>query len=200
MKTQKLVLLCCFVATLIIGNGCSSPSISSQSALPLALPYTTIKSTNTSMSDRKRFSARILSDSSYSASSEQRAQTVIAAALEIQQQTHADFVEVCLDISKLSSGGLVPFAIARYAPDGKGISGQDNFKWEVKTSETKVSEHSPKIADLWFENRESFLKPNGSLDELRLKNFISQKLGIKRDLVHLASSYLIDYPQNALLQ
>ncbi|MDD2966510.1 MAG: DUF4875 domain-containing protein [Desulfovibrionaceae bacterium] len=59
-------------------------------------------------------------------SKEQLTATVIAAAKYYAQKTGADYVGIALD-PQFPAGCDTPLAIADYAPDGKGVSGKDNW-------------------------------------------------------------------------
>ena len=67
---------------------------------------------------------------------ESRGKVITQAAQELQQSHNADVVTVFLSLSeklaKISGGTL---GRATYAPDGKGISGREDLKWEVKVAE-----------------------------------------------------------------
>ncbi|HEY6330435.1 MAG TPA: hypothetical protein VI756_13950 [Blastocatellia bacterium] len=100
--------------------------------------------------DRSRLTARITYPTVSSSSANERADVAHQAALDIQRKTGADMVEVFLDLSAETSGAIPALAIVRYSPDGKGMSGSDNYHWEVEAAEGTFTPQQVKIANLFF--------------------------------------------------
>ena len=117
------------------------------------------------------------------------------AAIEYQEEKSVDMVEVILDLSRASSGAVLPYAIARYAPDGKGMSGADNLTWEVTATGEQVEPVQIEIADLWFSNwdKPEFQLRNGLTNEKKMTAFIAKELKIKQADVHLPLFTAKDY-------
>lgn len=109
--------------------------ISSQAeAFQHAKVYEIISNEDSSFPGRKRLGISILSEA---ASFEERAQTAMKAAIDYQKITKADLVSVRLEPSKAMDGKGSPLAVADYAPDGKGISGDtsmsgNDWVWKVE--------------------------------------------------------------------
>lgn len=62
---------------------------------------------------------------------EQLAATVAAAAKYHAQATSAQMVGVALQTQYFPNHGAARLAIVDYAPDGKGVSGKDNWRWNM---------------------------------------------------------------------
>ncbi|OLE52646.1 MAG: hypothetical protein AUG51_16885 [Acidobacteria bacterium 13_1_20CM_3_53_8] len=118
------------------------------------------------------------------------------AARDLQRSTGANVVEVFLELSPLLSGKGYSLGVARFAPDGKGFSGYEQWKWEVQATDIQISQQEIAIAELWWQNRDSFQTRNGTTDEQRLSKFIANKLHISPSQVHLPLTLINwrDYP------
>lgn len=145
---------------------------------------------------RKRDTITIVSQEAYKWSFEERSQTAMKAAIEIQSQVGFDavIVELHTSLPFPSNGRTQPVARAEYAPDSKGFSGSSDKVWEVKASKYQATEDKIKILSYWREHRDQF--DNGkSLDEDALKLFIVKKYLIKSDAkdIHLPIFSFSDY-------
>ncbi len=147
----------------------------SESPFPHAKPYKIIGTDDFSTPGRKRVGVYIVSSAE---TRDERAHTTMKAAVEYQEKTKADFVAAYLELSAIVKQDGNPLAVVDYAPDGKGISGDDDWKWKAEVSADKIEPEHLKVAELWKQNREKFKKSNGLLDENALKQYISKKLSI----------------------
>lgn len=165
------------VAVVLFAPSSSGPDISK------AKPYSVFNQKDLSVVGRNRLEWWIQSPEAKSF--EERAQTAMKAAIDLQKKNAADFVNVWLEINPTLAGKGYQLAIARYAPDGKGISGTEELKWEVEAADVSTDSQEIAIGDLWYKNRDSFLRPDGLVDEPRIMVFIAKKLHISPDQVHL---------------
>lgn len=160
---------------------------------PKAKPYEIIIRKDFSLNDRKRMECSIISQSELL---DERAQTAMKAALDFQKETGADVVSVWYEISRDFAGKGLLLAVARYAPDGKGFSGDQKWKWEVEATSETPDKTTIEISKLWYQHRESFMDSNRFVDEDRLKRFISKKLQISSEKVNLPVYALQAYQIN----
>jgi hypothetical protein len=187
MKRHTFLLCFAFFASLVmLASSCTSSSSSNAPNLPdisKAQPYTVISSKDTSIrASRKR---RHIQITSTAISREERAQTAMKAAIDSQQELGLDMVEVWLEPDASLMGLGYQYAIARYAPDGRGFNPPQQWKWEVEASEQIVRPQALTIAKLWFQNRDSFQTKDGITDEPKLEAFIAKKLSIPTKQVNL---------------
>lgn len=92
-----------------------------------------------------------------SASREQLAATAIAAAKYYAKDTGATSISVVLDSLPDVDGAACQLAVADYVPDGKGISGKENWTWNgVRAAETPFSDQELEMQQLWGEMRKDF--------------------------------------------
>jgi hypothetical protein len=94
------------------------PDISRASA------YEIVSTSNFSFPGRKRLSWNV---STSAITPEQIKQTAQKAAIELQKSSGAAVVDIFVARSPLDQDGL---AMITYAPDGKGYSGDQNWKWD----------------------------------------------------------------------
>ncbi len=129
---------------------------------------------------RERLEWFIVSDAK---TKEERAQTVIKAAIELQEESGADVVNIMLepdsDLVKLG----YTLAIADFAPDKCGYSGNKGWEWRVESSVDQFSEDDIIIARIWRNNKEKFRSADGGVDEEKLKQFISDQRNISIEQV-----------------
>lgn len=112
-------------------------------------------------------------------SKEQLAATVIAAAKYYAQKTGADFVSVVLDSQFGTDFGVSQLASAQYAPDGKGVSGKDNWTWQLlRVVEHGMTARELEAQHLWGELRGQYQTPQGTTDEAALTAAIAKKMGV----------------------
>lgn len=120
----------------------------------------------------------------------QLAATVMAAALYYAEAKNADVVGVTLESQPGPAFGKSPLATVTYAPDGKGVSGSDNWTWDMLQATPRgLTAQELKIQRLWGEMRGQF-QANGFTDEERLKAAIAKKLKIPVEKVMLYPVFL----------
>jgi len=174
----KKILTAIFVIPIIV-------AVVSSSDIPevdQAKPYTIVERADAGFLGRDRYFIDIISPQATNHA--QFAQTAIQAARDIQKETGADVVAVNLQPSIVSIGEGISYAIARYAPDGRGLSGKDHWKWEVEAAERTLNKADILISDIWWENNLRFQR-DGVTDEPTLIAFISEKTGIIPNQIHL---------------
>lgn len=157
--------------------------------------YTVVDRKNISIPGRTRLSASIVAPEALTV--EQRAQTAMKAAKELQESTKAYVVTVFLVPSPNLVGMGINLAIARYAVDGRGYSGDQNWQWEVQATDKPVDEQQLRITELWEEKQSSFLIPDGyggmKPDEDAVDEAVAAELGIDVSEVRTLSFFLDDY-------
>jgi hypothetical protein len=173
------------LAALISGCGADVPD------LPSAQTYQVIGTSDISFSGRKRVQYNIVSPGAKAR--EQFAQTAMQAAIDAAQKENADVSAVYLEASAGMKGQGSAYAIAFYAPDSGGLSGDQGWKWDVEAQEKAFSQKQVKIAELWDQYRADFQTPENFTDEPKLKEFIGKKLGVTAEQVRLPWSERTDY-------
>lgn len=158
--------------------GCSSPSVVTDQAQP----YTVVGEDDFSFPGRTRIQFNIVSPSSETF--QQYAHTAMKAAIDMQKETYSQVVYVFLESSPILHGKGYAYAIARYARDGGGNSGDQGWTWEVEAVKKPYSVQEIEIAELWWSNRDKFQK-DGFTDEPKLKKFIANNMKIKVEEVSL---------------
>lgn len=91
--------------------------------------YTIVDSGGNTVQGRKRIEVRIVAPEARTF--EQRGETVVLAAKELQERENAAVVFVILEPSAALAGLGSSLALAKYAPDGGGWSGDQGWTWEV---------------------------------------------------------------------
>ncbi|WP_265822573.1 DUF4875 domain-containing protein [Geovibrio ferrireducens] len=129
---------------------------------------------------------------------EDRAATVIDAAIKYQNEYGFDTVSIIMRCENVLESGTC--AYANYTPDRKGNSGEDKSeKWVVQSSAEIPSELQEQTSKLWYQNRDRFIEsklitfPNGNsfmddnhLNEDALKNFIANRLEVNKEQLSMA--------------
>ncbi|MFR8055919.1 MAG: hypothetical protein ACLU6O_14875 [Bilophila wadsworthia] len=137
--------------------------------------------------------------SASSASPEQLAATVIAAAKYYAKDTGATSIGVVLDSLPDGDSAACQLATADYVPDGKGISGKENWTWNgVRAAETPFSDQELEMQQLWGEMRKDFQTSGGETDEAALSKAIGKRMGIPASKVTLPYRMLEDVPQELI--
>ncbi|WP_394027467.1 DUF4875 domain-containing protein [Desulfovibrio falkowii] len=130
---------------------------------------------------------------------EQLAATVIAAAKHYAKAAGVQFVGVALDSQFGAGVATTQLAVADYAPDGKGVSGKDNWTWQqVKAAENGLTKQELAMQELWGQWRDQFQTAQGITDEAALSAAIGKKLGIAPSDVSTAYKPLFDVPENIM--
>lgn len=137
--------------------------------------------------------------SASSASPEQLAATAIAAAKYYAKDTGATSISVVLDSLPAGDSAACQLATADYVPDGKGISGRENWTWSsVRAAETPFSDRELEMQQLWGEMRKDFQTSAGETDEAALSRAIGKRMGIPPSKVTLPYRMLEDVPQELI--
>ena len=148
----------------------------------VAVPYTVIDSDSNVIHGHKRIEVWIIAP--LAKTFEQRGETVILAAQELQVAENADVVAVALEPSAALAGQGSALALARYAPDGKGYGAQD-WTWEVSSSRYPIDPQQLRIAEAWLEQKGSFQVDDGfggtKTDDDALSKAIAKDFGISPD-------------------
>ena len=125
----------------------------------------------------------------------QLADTVMAAALYYAEAKNAAVVGIMLDSQPGPAFGKTVLATATYAPDGKGVSGSDDWTWNtLQATPRGLTAQELKIQRLWGEMREQF-QANGFTDEKGLTVAIAKKLKIPAEKVMLNPVFPEPFPQ-----
>lgn len=128
-------------------------------------------------------------------SKRQLAATVITAARYYAQEKRAAVVSITLDSQPGPAFGKTVLATAIYAPDGKGVSGSDDWTWStLQATPRGLTAQELKIQRLWGEMRKQF-QANGFTDEGRLTAAIAKKLKIPAEKVMLSPVFPEPFPQ-----
>lgn len=151
---------------------CSSPKIET----PHAKGYSIVLTNDFSFPGRKRIGISIVAENN-ELSFEEKAQTVMKAAMDIQEKHSAQMVSVLMEYSKESSGIGFVSAKAEYSPDNGGYSGDQNYTWNVESTRSNPTKLQIDSLKLWGAHRNSF-KNDGMVDEPKLKAFIAKQLRI----------------------
>lgn len=86
-------------------------------------------------------------------------------------------LSITLDSQPGPAFGKTVLATAVYAPDGKSVSGSDDWTWStLQATPRGLTAQELKIQCLWGEMREQF-QANGFTDEGRLTAAITKKMG-----------------------
>ncbi|MCB1201328.1 MAG: hypothetical protein KDK41_11845 [Leptospiraceae bacterium] len=165
-----------------------------------ALEYEVIKSDDNSIEGRKRMTFAIKSSAK---TMEDRQHTTAKAALQLQEKHSLDTIYIHLEEDIKTATGGYQYCIVSFAPDGKG-NGSNDWEWQSSCADNVttslggcqgpnddqdcvsniISKKQVEIIAAWRENREKFIE-NGSLNEAKLKKFISEKLSIPVNRVTL---------------
>ncbi len=124
------------------------------------------------------------------------AQTAIQAAIDLQKKTRAHVSTIYLSAAPELIGTGDNLAIAHYAIDGGGFSGDQDWRWDVEAAESPIPENQIKTAILWRANRELYQTRKGT-DEVALREFIAKELAIDLEQAHLPMVILEKYPINS---
>jgi hypothetical protein len=141
--------------------------------------YSELERKDISMPDRSRITARVTYPTVATATAKERSDVAHQAALDIQRETGRDMIEVFLDLSPETSGAMPAIAVARYAPDGKGMTGFDNYHWEVESATGTFTPQQIQMANLFWDA----YKKDSAASEPSLIAQIARKLGVPRSKV-----------------
>ena len=170
------------VLVFILMKACSEPNPAESLVLDQAVPYTIISTDDFSFPARKRIQVNISAEQANDF--ESYAQTAVKAAVEMQQDLNADVIYVFLgeNLNLIETGAA--YAIARYAPDNGGNSGDQGWTWQVEAVDKPFSDLQIKVSELWWQHRDDF-QVDGLTDEDRFVPFLAEKLGVSEDQIQL---------------
>lgn len=164
-------------------SGSDSQTYKPTIELEQAKDYQLLSTSDQSFPGRKRIQANI---SSPDASTEDElAQTAMKAAIDQQKSTRAHVVTVFLgsDLEQINTGDA--YAIARYAPDNGGYSGDQGWRWQVEVALplTRIEE---KTYELWELHKDQFgTEGSWEVDIDSFNEFVSKELDIPKSDVSL---------------
>ena len=112
-----------------------------------------------------------------------RAHTIMRAAMRFQQETGADYVQVAMTpIDGIGCGDYFT-AIAEYAPDGGGVTGDEtNHFWQVKATDIVLDIEERLVLRAWQEAKPQF-SDNGDVDIERIKAHLAAQLNLSPEEV-----------------
>lgn len=153
-------------------------------SLGTAHQYTVIDDADVSFPGRTRLNRFISAPAALS--KEDRAETVMQAAKDLQAQKDADLVTIYLEVGLFAKGQGRSLAMATYIPDGCGNSGDDcdGVEWKVSASDYQLTEQELAIWKGWREHREQFIE-DGLVNESRLIAFLADQMNISEDQIDL---------------
>lgn len=135
-----------FIVLVVIGsiwlNSCTDEEAASPKETKMELnqaqSYQLLSADDFSYPGRKRQQFNIAAPTANTF--ERLSQTAIQAAIDYQRQYSLDVIYVFIgnDMEQINNGEA--FAIARYAPDGGGNSGDQDWKWQVEASQSSEIE------------------------------------------------------------
>ncbi|EIJ2375756.1 DUF4875 domain-containing protein [Vibrio alginolyticus] len=168
-------------------GGCGDPSPQTEEAKA----YEVVSTKDFSFGGRERIEIVVVSPNATNRA--EFAQTAISAAYKQQDKTKADVVSVRLEPSKNLVGYGFAYAIASYAPDGRGNSGEQDWKWDVAAAETSLDSSKVNIAEQWYAHRASF-QEDGMTNEKELISFLAKKNSLSEKDIRLPWVSRSKYP------
>lgn len=178
------VLVVAVVVFGLIPFGCSSSQEEAKAHLPdvsKAAPYRVLGEKTWSLMDAERGTVFISSPGAVGF--EERAHTVMKAALDLSEQYGLDDTEVLLASDERLLERGTQYARAVYRKDKAKLPGQDT--WTVTSSDDVLSEKELAIAKLWYENSDRFETKEGYTDHERLNEFIAKQMSMRAEEVEL---------------
>ncbi len=112
-----------------------------------------------------------------------RAHTAIRAAVDLQQKTGADYVQVA--ITPIADIGCDDYftAIAEYSPDGGGVTGETKHQyWQIKATDIVLDIEERLVLKAWQEAKPDF-EAGGEVDIERMKRHLARQLNLSPDEV-----------------
>lgn len=160
-----------FLALIGLAGCGDSPSDVSQ-----AVEYTVVKTEDVSFAGRTRVNRYVVA--AHANTREQRAQTAIKAAMDLQHETLAQVSSVVVELSAWLAGHGHPVATADYAIDGRGMSGDQSWTWRVSASDEPVTPDRLRVAETYYQYRPRYRQPDGLTDEKGLEAKVRKVLGV----------------------
>lgn len=141
-----------------------------------ARPYEVINVSDHIIAGREHRKFKIYSPGS--ATIDERAHTAMRAALYFQDGTEPQVIYVRLYNSTDAVAAELPLALVDYAPDGGGISGDQDWTWKVKTVSEEINPLELQVKKSWELNKHKFIESDGLVNEEKLTSFIASQLRI----------------------
>lgn len=153
----------------------------------------------TSFPGRDRVNITILSKEAKTR--DEFAKTAMGLAYDYAHENNYDVVTVLLEPSRTLSGNGNAYAIANYAIDGGGYSGDQGWRWKVCAAEKKIDELAVAMGDYYYAIRDNFQTEDGLTDGDKVINQISIKFNMNKDtvkegLARAMSPFCKEYPLN----
>lgn len=176
--------LTAFVLTAVLWSFAACGDTGPDFATDQAVEYEMVSIDDLSFLGRKRVSAVIVAPTALTL--EQRAQTALKAAVDLQKRTSADAVNVFLEISPGLAGLGFLLAKAQYAPDFRGWTGDRAYRngsWEASATDEAIPETAIKIVELWGQHESKFQTIDDGFggtmtDEPALNEYIAEIMDI----------------------
>lgn len=152
-----------------------------QQARNKTINYTVIGERDYSFNGRDRFGVFIHAPDAKTKL--ERAAVVRQAAIDLQKRTNADFTDATLEVADFSYHQGNVLAMADYAPDGCGVSGEDctGDKFKIEVSDAQVTSLQIDVLREWEKLKGQYRGEKGYLnleDEAKMTAVIAKKLGI----------------------
>lgn len=143
--------------------------------------YTIISERDFSFNGRDRFGVFVYAPEAKTKL--ERAAVVKQAAIDLQKRTSADFTDATLEVADFSYQQGNVLAMADYAPDGCGVSGEDcaGEKFKIEVSDAQVTALQIDVLREWEKLKGQYRGEKGYLnleDEAQMTDVIAKKLGI----------------------
>mgnify|MGYP005813409977 CR=1 FL=1 len=143
--------------------------------------YTVIGERDFSFNGRDRFGVFVYAPEAKTKL--ERAAVVKQAAIDLQKRTNADFTDATLEVADFSYQQGNVLAMADYAPDGCGVSGEDctGEKFKIEVSDAQVTALQIDVLREWEKLKGQYRGSKGYLnleDEAKMTAVIAKKLGI----------------------
>ncbi len=199
---KKIIMLLLSTITLLFFAGCTT-SIKDME-LPCAKPYQVVMTYEEIIEEAgDRTIGRWSITADEASDFEEFAQTTIQAVRELYQRYHKDYTSVVLVPSDKLEQGVVRYASASYAADGKGAFGLTGSApategyWTVRAADRQITEEEAAIAELWVEKIDDFPNPDPlsscSYDAEALRQYIADTLQIPYSEAQLPYLQMTEY-------
>lgn len=140
---------------------------------------------DSSAGDQKRARVYIQEKELSPVAADERAYVAAMFAHDLAEKLRYDYVDVFLVAAGTKSDRQnVIVASAKYAPNPAKIPFMDK-KWEIKASDTALTDQQVLIANEWAKSRADYLDKDGMLDEDRLIAALAKKLKLSEDDIGL---------------
>lgn len=185
MKKTLSVLTATLLAVSLAGCGGGKKEAPKASQAQLSVPvqplkYKVLKLEDSSIPVRRRARAIIMPTSpNNDATQMSLAATCIGAAKHLAKANDIQMISVFVADREADPLDQVQLARCEYAPDGKGISGKDNWTWGTVTAANgTTSAEYRKYRDTWAALRGKYTDRNGLInDEGPITKEVAKKMG-----------------------